>query len=1024
MPSNYDKIRQDNIRRRGDEFDDIGQLLSEQLYSDKSHFVYELLQNAEDALNRRFQANPKAKLPFSVKFVLFEDRLEYRHFGQLFDEADVIGVSDVLKGTKREDVTQIGKFGIGFKSVYAFTATPEIYSGNEYFVIERYIRPKAKEPCSNVAEGETLFVFPFKHKALSQKDTFALILNKLKTLGPRVLLFLNRINEIEWSVECTGEKGHYLKETKNRGRARHVTVIGQNNGKSEDENWLIFERPVPVPDDSDQVRVEVGFRLEAGTEDKTESIIRTKDAPLVVYFPTEKATRFGFLIQGPYRTTPSRDNIPKDDDWNTTLVGETAHLLIDVLPDLKKLGLLTVSLLEALPIRMDDFPEDSMFYPIVVAVREALVNEDLLPADDGTFVSAQNAKLARGTDLRKLLNQDQLRFLFQSMDTIKWLTGEITQDRTPDLRTYLLNNLGVEEVTPDGFARKITESFLTNQDDDWFIGFYEYLFGQGALWRAPSRNSDTVGVLRAKPILRLEDNSLVIPFGADGHPNAYLPPEHSVSFPVIKRSIAKNQGALDFLKRLGLELPDEVAEVIENILPKYNKNGDGQIDDETYKADMQTIFRALKTDSKQKKERLLEEIKRIPFVKSSSPATGEVTFRIPGEVYLPTEDMRTYLAGNPDAWILCHFSTTNVADDAMEQDWLDLGVARLPRRIEHRKKPASYLHNSNREHTITNYHLYGLNSFFSRFKSTTDSSDKVKMSEALWRILCECIDDNDEFFSGGHKYFNRKWDDELFDADFVIILRSHDWLLTENGSFKKPCDVYRNEIHPDIEPDEQLFNVLEIKPSKKTIDEEENSNQKHHAYCLGIPLEVVEFYKQHPESFSSKKKPEFPERPIHCLEGRQERLAEQFADAPEKEYEKRERRVRTTRGAVDPYIWLKNQYTNDAGQMICQICKDEMPFKKPDGNYYFEKVESLTRNYINREHEAQFLALCPLCAAMFKEFVKLDDEAMKKLHHALMNTDKLEVPLKLGELETSLRFVERHLSDIKTILEIKGNVDG
>ena len=59
MPCNYDKITKDNIRRRGEEFDDIGRLISQQLYSDRSHFVYELLQNAEDALERRFRDDPK-----------------------------------------------------------------------------------------------------------------------------------------------------------------------------------------------------------------------------------------------------------------------------------------------------------------------------------------------------------------------------------------------------------------------------------------------------------------------------------------------------------------------------------------------------------------------------------------------------------------------------------------------------------------------------------------------------------------------------------------------------------------------------------------------------------------------------------------------------------------------------------------------------------------------------------------------------------------------------------------------------
>ena len=93
-----------------------------------------------------------------------------------------------------------------------------------------------------------------------------------------------------------------------------------------------------------------------------------------------------------------------------------------------------------------------------------------------------------------------------------------------------------------------------------------------------------------------------------------------------------------------------------------------------------------------------------------------------------------------------------------------------------------------------------------------------------------------------------------------------------------------------------------------------------------------------------------------------------------------------------------------------------MPFKKRDGNYYFEAVEAFSEEYFTKEHEAQFLGLCPLCAAMYKEFIKREETAMKNLHDALKNGPGLDIPLELGELKTSLRFVESHRQDIKTIL--------
>ncbi len=42
---------------------------------------------------------------------------------------------------------------------------------------------------------------------------------------------------------------------------------------------------------------------------------------------------------------------------------------------------------------------------------------------------------------------------------------------------------------------------------------------------------------------------------------------------------------------------------------------------------------------------------------------------------------------------------------------------------------------------------------------------------------------------------------------------------------------------------------------------------------------------------------------------------------------------------------------------------------------------------------------------------------MSDLRIALLNTDSLEVPLSLGDLETTIEFGEPHFQDIRTILE-------
>src|SRR6202012_6150609 len=145
VPANYEQIRDENIARYG--WDTAVLDLLGHLYSDRTHFIFELIQNAEDAGAT------------GLSFALLEDRLEVRHDGRPFTEADVRGVCGVGQSSKAGDLTQIGRFGIGFKSVYAYTRSPRIYSGGERVSIESYVRPFPIDPISD--EPGTLFVFAF-----------------------------------------------------------------------------------------------------------------------------------------------------------------------------------------------------------------------------------------------------------------------------------------------------------------------------------------------------------------------------------------------------------------------------------------------------------------------------------------------------------------------------------------------------------------------------------------------------------------------------------------------------------------------------------------------------------------------------------------------------------------------------------------------------------------------------------------------------------------------------------------------
>ena len=1025
VPSDYKKICEDNIRRRGEEFDDIGRFIAERLYSDRSHFIYELLQNAEDALERRFRQNPENSSRCAVQFRLFENRLEFRHFGVPFNEDDVRGVSDILKGTKKEDVSQIGKFGIGFKSVYAFTGSPEIHSGDENFVIKRYIRPEAKEPNRylSIAPDETVLVFPFDHGDLSAPEAFDLTLDKLRSLGPRVLLFLRRIDEIQWSVGPGEEEGQYLKEAEQIGKignARRVTVIGQKNGK-EEENWILFERPVTVSDKSDHVFVEIGYRIESNNKDKKKQIIKIDRSPLVVDFPTEKLTSMGFLIQGPYRTTPARDNIHSDDNWNELLIEKTAELVVESLQQLKEMGLLSVSALEALPIKVSD--SDYMysdghyygeFHPVYTRVSEALLKEDLLLSNDGTFVSARNAKLARGAALMRILNQEQLGALFQSNDEIKWLSNEITQDRTPDLRSYLMQELDVEEVGPEVFARNLSEQFLGRQDNEWFIRFYEFLSEQNALWRPPRWKYDEGGILRTKPILRLQDGSHVNPFRSDGSPNAYLAvgPDAETSLPIVKVELSQNKEAQGFLKRLGIPDLDIVAEVIEEVLPKYTEDP-VMVEPEENKRDLEKIKRAFRTDSQEKKERLRKQLCETPFILAECPSLRKTIYRKPDQVYFGSDDLCMYFSGND-----C-FAYINLGHPHSEL-FKGLGVMETVRVQRRRGNVQGYVPIADRH----SRHKRGLNGFDPDLRveglESAMANPIPEKSTFIWNEIAiqnsDCIHGIVES-STRQTYEGSTKEDQK--SEFGRLLTDTAWLPDSNGKMHKPRDIALDDLPEPFIRNEKLANQLGIKSNVVAkLLKETGLSQKSFDRARQIESASPET-KQQVDAILRKEngEPPFSENESQSPGRRGEKLKAQVEDAPEKKFENRKGSIRTTRGEIDPDVYLRNQYTNQDDHLICQICKKEMPFKKRDSEYYFEAVEALSGKYFTKEHEAQFLALCPECAARYKEFVKRDKTAMKNLHHTMKNSDELEIALKLGKLETSIKFVETHRKDMRTILQ-------
>ena len=505
-PIDYKVIRAENEKFYGTGVNQWAPKLLADRYDDRTHFIFELLQNAEDAMSKR----EVWEGPRIVDFSLSSTTLIATHYGKPFDEEDVRGISGIGESTKEEELTSIGRFGIGFKSVYAFTKSPEIHSRDEHFAIDDYVLPRVISAIDLQPDSTEIHI-PFGNDHL---DAATQILKGLQRLDLRTLLFLHEIEEISWSYHVEGLSGSYCRESKTLSdSARLVTIIAQDgaNNEVEEEQWIVFSKA--VFNQGEKVgNVEIAFALGDSSNGKTVLVQPVIESHLVVFFPTVRSTSLGFLIQGPYRTTPGRDNIPESDPWNQRLIIQTSELLVDILQEFCEMDLLDIAVLSTLPLDASRFSEGSWLAPLFDAVRKALTHNPLLPCYKGGYAAASGVKLARTQDLRDLINSEQLTKLFDSDTELRWLSEKITVDLTPELVSYLKDELNVDEVTPDNLITKLDHSFLEWQSDEWIERLYEFLNGRGLYF---------LKRLRYMPLIRLEDGSHIT-YDKD-HPQAYLP---------------------------------------------------------------------------------------------------------------------------------------------------------------------------------------------------------------------------------------------------------------------------------------------------------------------------------------------------------------------------------------------------------------------------------------------------------------------------------------------------------------------
>ena len=442
------------------------------LYPDNAHFIYELLQNAEDS---------GASV---VRFILTDKKIEFEHNSKrLFDLRDVESITSIGASTKRDDHTTIGKFGVGFKAVFAYTNTPEIHSGNFHFRIHDLVVPETEgvmKPIMN--ERTTQFVFPFDHPMKYPTQSVEEIERGLRVLNDNTLLFLNHIHTIEYLLP-DGSLGSLNRVNHKSGhieiRARHP------GGQDTASHWLRFQKEIEVTDEYCTVKTcKVAIAYSLRQEDKTKTQLkRWKIVPLdhgqvSIYFPADKETsKLRFHLHAPFASTVARDSV-RDCQANLQLRDSIADLVVESLADIRDRGMLTMGFITVLPIQIDSL---SPFYePIREAIVRAFKDEALVPTRSGSHAPATG--LYRGpARIAEVLTDDDLSLLTHYEPPL-WAANppQLSQREDRFLDSLVIKNWGWTELVSQLSSRneeekKIVNDWLLAKDDAWLMRFYALL---------------------------------------------------------------------------------------------------------------------------------------------------------------------------------------------------------------------------------------------------------------------------------------------------------------------------------------------------------------------------------------------------------------------------------------------------------------------------------------------------------------------------------------------------------------------
>ncbi|XP_048088539.1 uncharacterized protein wu:fj29h11 isoform X4 [Alosa alosa] len=361
------------------------QRLSTELYSKDTHFVLELIQNADD------NSYPSAEdVQPSLAFVLDKDCITILNNECGFQDKNVRAICDVGQSTKgKHTYGYIGQKGIGFKSVFKVTDCPEIHS-NDFHVRfdknsgpmgyilphwvdeERPVTANAPEICHK--SWTTKILLPLRSESLQTRNLF-------RDVHPSLLLFLHRLRSITIFNQTDGR----LVTMSRQDLSHNILEVRHTGGL---ERWLVVKsrlHPKKIKEEVESTELAMAFCLSDGSSSSsTDAPLQPRQQNVFAFLPL-RSFGFRFIIQGDFDIPSSREDVDRDSSWNQWLRSNLPQLFMEAMdvfskhPEFSGLkGLCYFLQFVPLPDEIQDF-----FKPVANQILQLLKGRACLPAKEG-----------------------------------------------------------------------------------------------------------------------------------------------------------------------------------------------------------------------------------------------------------------------------------------------------------------------------------------------------------------------------------------------------------------------------------------------------------------------------------------------------------------------------------------------------------------------------------------------------------------------------------------------------------------